>query len=513
MSGYMAAGLLSQLGNLRKAGEDGPIVDADPCGRAPADAAALERTRFFPRQLVGPDDFTTDQRYFRDKHRRHNRLLHGWGVVCGACVEPDPENPCAVVVTPGYVLGPWGDEIVIPHRVRVDLCQQDVRGDAVSPCGAGVDPWCSDVRVDRRADEPLYLAIRYAECDSRPVRVTSCGCGCDDSECEYSRTRDSYAIRVLDELPVSHAELSPIGGLYGLIWGVSCLGGKGRACPPCPDEPWVVLADVTLSDGQVTDVKCFEHRRYAASAAMFYFQCGTASGTSGLGALAGSKKSSTLMDVRGLGPADGEAVAPAPTVAVRLDGAWTSVPAGFAVEEGETVGTLLEREGDRELIDPGTGDVIRLRELYAAAAIDPSTPVRSAGDALVPLEGRRLDVTGLRAVRGSLGDLLGAKAAQRLDHEHAGAPGGAVELPAAELPAAAAEPRLAERLGETTIADLAAMGRDRFVAETTAELPEAERDRVGARAAEAWEAATRVVRLAGAWEETEAEGPAPREQA
>src|SRR4029079_15011016 len=72
MSGYMAAGLLSQLGNLRKAGEDGPIVDADPCGRAPADAAALERTRFFPRQLVGPDDFTTDQRYFRDKHRRHN---------------------------------------------------------------------------------------------------------------------------------------------------------------------------------------------------------------------------------------------------------------------------------------------------------------------------------------------------------------------------------------------------------------------------------------------------------
>ena len=72
---------------------------------------------------------------------------------------------------------------------------------------------------------------------------------------------------------------------YGLIWGVSCLGGKGRACPPCPDEPWVVLADVTLSDGQVTDVKCFEHRRYAASAAMFYFQCGTASGTSGLGAL------------------------------------------------------------------------------------------------------------------------------------------------------------------------------------------------------------------------------------
>ena len=38
---------------------------------------SLERTRFFPRQLVTPDDLTQDQIYFRDTHRRHNRMLHG----------------------------------------------------------------------------------------------------------------------------------------------------------------------------------------------------------------------------------------------------------------------------------------------------------------------------------------------------------------------------------------------------------------------------------------------------
>ena len=46
----------------------------------------LERTRYYAGQLVGPDDLTEDQRYFRERLRRHNRLLHGWGVVCGARV-------------------------------------------------------------------------------------------------------------------------------------------------------------------------------------------------------------------------------------------------------------------------------------------------------------------------------------------------------------------------------------------------------------------------------------------
>ena len=58
---------------------------ATPCEAAPT-TGGLERTRFFARQLVTPDDLTQDQIYFREKHRRHNRMLHGWGIVCGACV-------------------------------------------------------------------------------------------------------------------------------------------------------------------------------------------------------------------------------------------------------------------------------------------------------------------------------------------------------------------------------------------------------------------------------------------
>ena len=58
--------------------------------RAPQQAfcqeGVLERPRYFPGQLMTPEEMILEQNYFRDKMRRHNRLLHGWGVVCGAVV-------------------------------------------------------------------------------------------------------------------------------------------------------------------------------------------------------------------------------------------------------------------------------------------------------------------------------------------------------------------------------------------------------------------------------------------
>jgi hypothetical protein len=495
--------LLSQLPAFQSALGEGPIVDANPCGCPPGDAIGLERTRYFGRQVVGPDDLTADQRYFRDKHRRHNRLLHGWGVLCGAGVEADPDDDCGVIIAPGYLLGPWGDEIVIPHRVRVNLCKQDADGQAVPPCG-GADPWCSDVRVDRRDDEPLYVAVRYADCDTRPVRVTGCSCGCDETECEYSRTRDSYAIRVLTELPSSHSDTSRISMIYGLLWGNSCLGGKVRACPPCPAEPWIVLADVTLSDGKVKTIDCFAHRRYIASMAMFAFHCGT---RTGVAQTLPESKQYALVDINAL---EGTApAAPAATVAVRLGDRWMSVPAAFEVQDGDTVATLLAREGGRRLLDPDNGDVITLRELYAAAEVDPATPVRSRGDALIHLEGRRLDVTGVRAVTSSLTELLGPDAAKQLADEHAGAPGHAGELAASRLPGVDAETRLGGRLGDRTIAEVAAQDRERFIEDLIVDEPDEQRARSAERAGALWDTAARVARLADAWRESQTREPRP----
>src|SRR5215510_12010501 len=113
----------------------------------PSTSGILERPRYFPRQLITPVEMTLEQTYFRDKFRRHNRLLHGWGVVCGAqvCLVPKPDQsdaePWKVAVHPGYILGPFGDEIVIDRERVIDLRTEGLISACGEPAGEASDPW------------------------------------------------------------------------------------------------------------------------------------------------------------------------------------------------------------------------------------------------------------------------------------------------------------------------------------------------------------------------------------
>jgi hypothetical protein len=215
----------------------------------------LERVRYFARQLITPDDLTAEQEYFRNKLRRHNRLLHGWGVVCGGIVRPIPRTgntgnePWMVRITPGYVLGPYGDEILIDREVAVDLRKEGLDGLAAAPCADQLDPWCSEVAVERGVGEPLYVAVKYAECHSRPVRV-HIGCGCDETHCEYSRIRDGFAVKVLMRCLESHRRVpTPIQFPWATFMGQAI-----PDCPACPSEPWVMLAKVVPgANGEILD--------------------------------------------------------------------------------------------------------------------------------------------------------------------------------------------------------------------------------------------------------------------
>jgi hypothetical protein len=196
----------------------------------------LEKVNYFPRQLLTVDDMVTERDYVLQKMRRHNRFLHGWGVVCGLLVKavPTAAQPWLVQVGGGYALGPYGDEIYVIDPAVLDL----------SKCGpkAMTDP-CNPGRM-RPAREgaggTVYVAIKYAECLSRPVQAMPAGCGCDDDPCEYSRIRDSFQITCLTEPPPSHRPpRQPT--LCDIVNGRAI-----PACPPCPGDPWVVLAQVQL---------------------------------------------------------------------------------------------------------------------------------------------------------------------------------------------------------------------------------------------------------------------------
>ncbi|WP_189133983.1 hypothetical protein [Wenjunlia tyrosinilytica] len=252
----------------------GHAGQAVPGGSGPS-AGTLERPRYFPRQLITPDDLTLEADYFRDRMRRHNVHLHGWGVVCGAlvCVVPVAEQPQAggavgngaqtvtepwlVRVQPGYVLGPYGDEIVIDA-----VCEVSLRNGSA---GEPADPRCGEVYVNE-PEGPLYIAVRYRQGQVRPVPAQPAGCGCSDVSCEYSRFRDGFEFGVLDHCPGSHRPD-----------GEARQGEEGNPfCPPCPDSAWVVLAEVTVdADGTVTRIDNCSCRRIVSSTRDDWRRCGS----------------------------------------------------------------------------------------------------------------------------------------------------------------------------------------------------------------------------------------------
>lgn len=202
------------------------------------DAAALERVRYFPRQLLTADDLRLEQEYFREKQRRHNRFLHGWGVACGLDVRADnAAGPLAVRVCPGYALGPQGDEIYVPAAVTLDLygCLRP----PADPCAPVPVPAPPPAKTTT-----LVVQIRYAECQSRPVRTLPAGCSCDDTACEYSRVRDSFDVRCAIYTPPTPPKTPP-----PTLCEIQNGGGTVPGVPPClapPDLCWLDLAIVTI---------------------------------------------------------------------------------------------------------------------------------------------------------------------------------------------------------------------------------------------------------------------------
>jgi len=54
------------------------------------DVADFRRLNYFYGQMLSAADFQTEQNFFREKMKLHNRCLHGYGTVCGLLVEPVP---------------------------------------------------------------------------------------------------------------------------------------------------------------------------------------------------------------------------------------------------------------------------------------------------------------------------------------------------------------------------------------------------------------------------------------
>ena len=138
----------------------------------------LQRVHYFTGQVLGEDDFNTEQNYFIEKHRLHNRHLHGWGVVNGLEVSVDKSN--VVHVGPGIAIDCAGNELL--------LC---------SP---------RELAAPRKASE-FYVVLEYHETVINSVPVAP---GTTDAMIINSRIQESFRLSIANADPNSkHDGIGP----------------------------------------------------------------------------------------------------------------------------------------------------------------------------------------------------------------------------------------------------------------------------------------------------------------
>ncbi len=117
---WLTENLLYRVGEIPERGQTAALRAAEALSALghPRTAACptLTRPSFFTGQLLDAAALQAEQDYHREKLRRHNRRLHGFGVVSGLGVHvettSDPDGG-RIIVDPGYAIDACGEEIAV----------------------------------------------------------------------------------------------------------------------------------------------------------------------------------------------------------------------------------------------------------------------------------------------------------------------------------------------------------------------------------------------------------------
>jgi hypothetical protein len=149
----------------------------------------LARLRYFHGRALSALDLRREQAFHLEKDRLRNRLLHGWGIVCGLELEVLPpaepelcdDGPDKLVLRlhPGAAIDCGGNEIVVRRARKIT-----------------VDSLLGEAELERLRNEPadVYLSLCFHEELIDPSRPLLGG-GCEPvPDCEYGRVRETYRI-------------------------------------------------------------------------------------------------------------------------------------------------------------------------------------------------------------------------------------------------------------------------------------------------------------------------------
>ena len=243
---------------------------------APADLETAVRNRYFYGKLLDVFHFELETDYMNYKRWLLNRLVTGWGVVCGLDVLAS-EDGAAIYVTRGMALDPWGREIIVPtDSRRVDLPDGEWEGQAsrwgkqqgqFTPHATGHDspnqqggkeqyppkqyPEDEDEDEEDEEDRYYHVVICYNECRSNPTPVLAGDCG-DQVQCETGTVEERYKIEIrpgrLDPISVWECMI-PDAITRGELQYEVLVRWVTDNCPELPGDPCVPLANIRIRWG------------------------------------------------------------------------------------------------------------------------------------------------------------------------------------------------------------------------------------------------------------------------
>lgn len=128
----------------------------------------FKRARYFHGMLMTDRDFREEQTYHNDKRKLLNKMLHGWGVVCGLEIKPIP-NSRTVVIKSGLALDCKGNEIYVSEEYPLNI-EKILKSGSV-PKGPGI---CITTEKGLTARK-LYIIIRCKEIYTDQVPIYAPG--------------------------------------------------------------------------------------------------------------------------------------------------------------------------------------------------------------------------------------------------------------------------------------------------------------------------------------------------
>lgn len=135
--------------------------------------ATLERVNYVTGQLLTASDLKAEQEYFLARLRRHNRQLHGWGVVRGLTVRTASSSE--IIIEPGIAIDCAGNDIHVCTRLRYKIPKK--------------------LRMH-------FVVLEYAETAISPVPIVSEAPGVAE-EVFFARIQEGFRVDIVDSDPTS----------------------------------------------------------------------------------------------------------------------------------------------------------------------------------------------------------------------------------------------------------------------------------------------------------------------